>query len=288
VRAFGSEDGPDRYPTDTRGVGAFAYLDESKTQGHHRIISVGGFVVEAGQLGEIERRWRGGKAAVGLDPEKSVKHSGDWPDREPRSRLIETIGQLPIRAVIALLEDFRPKAFQKDKSKRSELYLHKPAFEYVLQRLVTNYFGAGGGPHVVSFDLRDDFVELSKAFSRCHPRRWNLPYSTLPSLRSVGVSDSLMATDAGAANEIADFVVSAFTRWAGARCAAFTSGTPSDLTEHERAARALAPLFPADLRSSRRRGYSIVTHTQQRTGKELLGKHIDQWLDELPDDEIPF
>lgn len=184
-------------------MGAIAYLDESKTEGRHRIISVGGFVVEAEQVSEVERRWRDGKTAVGLDPEVAVKHSGDGPDRELRSRLVELIGQLPIMAVIALLEDFRPDSLREDKRTRSELYIHKPAFEYVLQRLVTNYFGAGGGPHFVSFDLRDDFAELSKAFQRWHGRPWRLPYNTLPSMRNIGISSSLMATNGGAANEIA-------------------------------------------------------------------------------------
>jgi hypothetical protein len=266
-----------------------AFLDESKTPGRHRIISVGGFVAEATDIPAIEQIWRDGKESAGLDPDKPIKHSGDWPDQEPRTRLIELIGGMPIRAVIALLEDFRPDSYQQVKRLRSELFIHKPAFDYVLQRLASIYFKSEG-PHFVSFDLRDDFSELSKLFAQAHGRDWKLTYSTIPSMRSIGVGGSLLASNAGPANEIADFVASSFTRWTGARCEAQRKTSPViDLSEQDRCARALAPLFPVNPGSGTRRGFSIVTHTQQRTGKELLRRHLDGWIDALlDDDEIPF
>jgi hypothetical protein len=261
--------------------GAIAFLDESKAQGRHRIISVGGFVAELDRLPEVERRWRDGKAKLGLDPDGAIKHSGDWPDREIRSRLVEVIGGLPVQAVIALLEDLRPESLLHERATRSELYVHRHAFDYVLQRLATNYFGAGGGPHFVAFDLRDDFRELSRLFAEREALPWSLRHGPIPSLRSLGVCGTLLATDAGACNEIADFVVSAFTRWAGGRCAAHVSGACADLSEHDRCARALAPIFPVKPSTfGRRRGYSIVTFTQQRTGRELLRTNVETWLRE--------
>lgn len=78
-------------------------------------------------------------------------------------------------------------------------------------------------------------------------------------------------------------MISALTRWAGARCQAHRVANVAELSELERDCAALRDLFPTKgLIAQRWRGYSIVTFREDRTGKELLHRHLDQWLRELP------
>jgi hypothetical protein len=260
-----------------------AVLDESKSQ-HHPIISVGGFVAEMSDVGMIEDEWRRAKCEIGLDPERPIKYTMSWPDQANRGAMIATIGTLPVVVVVALLEDFRPARFGLRKQTRGELYIHRPAFEYVLQRLVEDqYCPADEGAHFVVFDHRDDFRRLSETYSKCHDNGWRFAGRSLPSLRSRGWSASLTAASEGPLNEIADLLVSTTTRWAGARCAIAKGRQMPEQAELDRDMLAIVERFPASPTSipTRRRGYSIITHTGNRTGKELLYDNIDRWLNEL-------
>ena len=190
-----------------------------------------------------------------------------------------------MRAVIALLEDFRPESYQQDKAKRKDLYILRSAFEYVLQRIATNYLTDPTGPHYVIYDYRSDWPDLSTIYSQLFQKGQRLPYSTIPPLSENGFHSALLVSNSGALNEIADFVASAMTRWAGTRCKAHKGATPPDRAEFDRACSGLLPLFPVKPGSGERRGYSVVTFTQNRTGKELLRDHLETWIAEVA---IPF
>jgi hypothetical protein len=104
----------------------------------------------------------------------------------------------------------------------------------------------------------------------------------------------------GALNEIADMTISCITRWAGARAAAHLGKTVRELPDLDREAREIIAHFPCapGVMPSRRQGYSLITHKENRTGKEILAAHIDGWtreIEDLPDppaavedDDIPF
>jgi hypothetical protein len=141
--------------------------------------------VEFERIVEVESRWDEAKREAGLDG-REVKYSMTWPDQKKRGELIRLIGELPVQAVIALLEDFRPKRIRlsRDKEKRGERYVHIRAFEWVLQRLAEpNYQQPDAAPHFVAFDLRDDFGKLADEYARHHPAGWRFSSRTLPSLR---------------------------------------------------------------------------------------------------------
>jgi hypothetical protein len=282
---------------------SLAVLDESKSD-KHPIISVGGFVCQLSDIPEIEERWRESKHLLGLGGRSSIKYSMSWAAPELRSDLINRLGDLPAKAVVALLEDFRPRSFKLRRETRAERYIHLPAFEYVLQRLVEGqYCAPGGGPHFVIFDHRDDFPKLSALYTRLHATEWKFAGRVLPSLSSRGWAASLTASCEGPLNEIADLIVSAMTRWAGGRCAEIKGKAFPERAELDANMRSLVGLFPSAPRAipKRRQGYSVITHTANRTGQELLYANVDRWLNELeppqplpaatpydPEDDIPF
>jgi hypothetical protein len=244
---------------------------------------VGGILVELDEVSAIEDRWNEAKMRVGMG-QSAVKYSMSWPDRVQRGELIASIGELPLRCAAVLLEDFRPMRLKLRKDTRSDIYVYARAFEWLLQRLASPLFcPASKGPHIVVFDLRDDLRKLAAEYSRHHASGWTFATGQVPSLRSLGYSASLYATDRGPLIEIADLVISALTRWAGARCQAHQVKNVPELSELERDCAALRDLFPTKTSIAQRwRGYSIVTFRENRTGKELLYRHLDQWLRELP------
>ena len=71
-------------------------------------------------------------------------------------------------------------------------------------------------------------------------------------------------------------------------------GEHAELARDCRAVRDLLPPSPTTI-PARWQGYSVITFTQNKTGKELLFNNIDGWLRGLPDpppspsdDDIPF
>jgi hypothetical protein len=134
----------------------FVVLDESKSE-KHPILSVGGIIVNGDDIPEIERKWAAMKRAAGFS-DRPVKYAMTWPDRSVRIHFMEQIGELRVRAVAALLEDFRPLRMKTKRETRSEAYVHLHAFEYVLQRLPESiYRDDTCAPNFVLFDHRDDF-----------------------------------------------------------------------------------------------------------------------------------
>jgi hypothetical protein len=260
-----------------------AVLDESSSD-KHPIVSVGGFICEFDHLVAIEKRWRNDKRTLGLGSDTAVKYSMSWPDPRLRSKLIARIGDLPISGVVALLEDFRPKSFKLRKETRGERYIHLRAFEYVLQRLVApQYCEPSSGPHLVIFDHRSDFPKLADHYANCHAKNWHFGDRSTSSLRSYGWASSLTAADGGPLNEIADLIVSAITRWAGGRCAQTRGKSVAERDELDTDVRAIIARFPASPNTipTRRQGFSVITHTGNRTGKELLYDNVDGWLNDL-------
>lgn len=258
-------------------------LDESKGH-HHPIISVGGVVLAHPAVRDVEEHWETAKQRVGLRGE-AIKYSMSWPDTARRADLIESIGDLSIQGVIAMLEDHRPKRMLLRKETRKELYVHRQCMEYVLQRIVGSlYVGDQGSPHFVVVDHRDDFPKLDATYRELYERGWSFASrSVLPSLRDRDSSRSLTAASGGPLVEIADMVVSTLTRWAACRCAEERGKQIGERDELDVACRAVMGLFPANPRSggAQRRGYSIVTHTKDLTGKELLRDRIDPWINGL-------
>lgn len=258
-------------------------LDESKHD-RHGILSVGGFLVEAHNVPGIETLWRSTKMRLGLEADQRIKYSMSWENLETRCQLIEAAGTLPIRAVIALLEDFRPAGMRKFKLTRKDTYIHRRAYIYVLQRLVENLYTAPGeGPHFVAIDHRDDFGAFLDGYEQGYRDGWTFGNKRLPSLHERGFSSSLLVCQAGPLHEIADLLTSAITRWADVRCSAHKGGKADDLPELERCARAVINLFPIGIDGvpPRRRGFSMVTHTKNQTGKELLRDNLDRWVADL-------
>jgi hypothetical protein len=261
----------------------FVVLDESKSE-KHPILSVGGIVVNGDDIPEIERRWAQMKRATNLEG-RPVKHSMTWPKPELRIYFMELIGQLPLKAVAALLEDFRPASMKLKKETRSEFYVHVVAFEYVLQRLPESIFrDRACAPNFVVVDHRSDFPKFATAYARCHGEGWYFPQWSrrVPSLESIGFTSGLHITQDGALNEIADMTVSCITRWAGARAAAHRGKTVPDLEGLDREAGEIIGCFPCSPTTPpRRQGFSLVTFKDNRTGKEVLAAHIDAWAQEI-------
>jgi hypothetical protein len=260
-----------------------AILDESSSD-KHPIVSVGGFVCEFDNVVAIEKRWRNAKRRLGLSSGTPVKYSMSWPEPRLRNELIACIGRLPVSGVVALLEDFRPRSFKLRKETRGERYIHLRAFEYVLQRLVApQYCEPNSGPHLVVFDHRSDFPKLADHYADCHAKDWRFGDQSIPSLRSCGWVASLTAANEGPLTEIADLIVSAITRWAGGRCAETRGKSFAERTELDTDLRAIIARFPASPTTipTRRQGFSVITHTGNRTGKELLYDNVDHWLNNL-------
>lgn len=209
-------------------------LDESKQRRHH-ILSVGGVVAELSQLPDVEEIWRETRAEAGVEAGTAIKYSMSWSGGpEQRARLIAAIGELPVKAVIALLEDFRPLGMKTRKATRKDAYVHRRAFEWCLQRLAGDlYIGAAEeGPHLVMIDGRDDFKEFQEVYTRSYEDGWpDLPYYPMPKLRNRGFSASLGECSNGPLHEIADLLTSCTTRWADERCMAQKNGRAPDREE---------------------------------------------------------
>jgi hypothetical protein len=292
----------------TRGANTLAcmaprliVLDESK-QRRHRILSVGGVVVDLGELPAVETSWADARQAAGIERGRAVKYSMNWPGGpNQRAQLIAAIGQLPLQAVIALLEDFRPLGMKARKATRKDAYIQRRAFEWVLQRLAGDLFipAAEGGPHLVMIDGRDDFSEFQEVYASGYQHGWpRLPYHPVAPLREHGFSAFLGECSNGPVHEIADLLTSCVTRWADERCIAHKGGKASDLAELDGCMADLLDLFPIGSPGvpPRRCGHSFIVHAGNRTGKELLHDHLDRWAHELeptppasaPADDIPF
>lgn len=258
-------------------------LDESRSEAFP-IYGVGGIVLDLRDLREIERAWQTATSRLALGAFR-VKHSGKWPELEARQQLVSSIATLPVRCVVVLLEDFRPMGWKERlKERKSDRYVHETALEWLLQRLDSTYAVPDKGPHLVIFDHRDDLGKLADSYARHHGGDgWRFHGKHVRPPHQLGYSSSLFATANGPVVEIADLVVGAMTQWAGAKCAAYNGRVAEKLPQLERECGSLRPLFPA--KSSLPecwRGYSIITFNQNRTGRELLGDHIDAWFRELP------
>jgi hypothetical protein len=274
-------------------------LDESK-QRRNRILSVGGVVAELADLPDVEEIWREAREEVGITPGTAIKYSMSWPGGPgQRARLIATIGQLPLKAVIALLEDFRPLGMRARKATRKDAYIQRRAFEWSLQRLAGDLYSdaAEQGPHLVMIDSRDDFKEFREVYALSYEKGWpGLPHHPVPALRDRGFSASLGECSNGPMHEIADLLTSCTTRWADERCMAHKGGHAPDRVELDDCMTTLIDLFPIgkDSVPPRRRGHSIVVHAGNRTGKEILHGSIDRWANELkqapgpPSNDMPF
>lgn len=260
-------------------------LDESKHR-RHGILSVGGIVLDHVDLLRVEESWRDSRQAAGIEDGMPLKYSLSWPQGpEQRSQLIAAIGRLPLQAVIALLEDFRPRGMRLRKETRKDSYIQCRAFEWTLQRLAGDLFVPDEqGPHFVMIDGRDDFREFQDVYARGYADGWpHLPYHPMPPLRDRGFSASLVECSNGPLHEIADLLTSCVTRWADERCAAHKGGKPKDLEELDNCMAELIELFPVGAKGFRPKhcGHSIIVHAQNLTGKDLLHDNLDSWAHEL-------
>jgi hypothetical protein len=268
-----------------RPASTVTVLDESK-QRRHGILSVGGIVLDLANLNEVEATWQDARLAAGIDSREHIKYSMSWPEGpQQRKQLIETIGRLPLKAVAALLEDFRPLRMKARKATRGDVYVQRRAFEWTLQRLAGGLFAADdSGPHIVMIDDRDDFHEFEAVYAQAYFEGWpDLPRYPLPPLQDRRFAGSLSTCSHGPLHEISDLLTSCTTRWADERCSAHKGGKPQDLEELDACMASLVQLFPVGATGvpPRRRGYSIVAHAGGRTGRELLRDNLDRWMHEL-------
>lgn len=288
--------------------------DESR-QVRHGVFSVGAIIAPLDEVPGIERRWREAKAELGISEKRVVHYAMHWPDRErQRPQLIKVAGQLPLRALIALLEDSRSSRAREDKRMRSDSFIQCRAFEYVLQRFAMPLYTAPGeGTHMVIFHRRDDIAEFEQVYESSYKNGWTFPSrdpmlgpSRVSSLRERGFSASLTTASKGPLVEIVDLLVSAITRWADGRAAAHRGKKVSELSELDSDARSLIDLFPVGVPDTppRRRGYSVITHREKRFANEVLRDNIDTWAADIQselflpvgttpiwqgdDDDIPF
>jgi hypothetical protein len=263
-------------------------LDESK-QSRHRILSVGGIVFDVADLAAIEADWAAARQAAGIEAGVAVKYSMSWPGGpEQRAKLLATIGELPVRAVISLLEDFRPLSMKAPgRATRKDAYIQSKAFEYTLQRLAGDLYvpADDDGPHLVLIDGRDDFKHFQEVYEGGYVYGWpHLPHHPMPALRERGFSASLGECSNGPMHEISDLLVSCVTRWADERCMDHKDGKAPNLEELDGCVAKLIDLFPVGKESipPRRSGHSMVVHAANRTGKEVLKGNLDQWAYDLP------
>ena len=260
------------------------FLDEggSTSRRWHPILSVGGVMLDTDHLCEVEEIWRNAKRQHDLEGH-DLRFGLKWPGGpKQRMEMIQVVGTLPLRAVAALLEDFRPLHMRVRKPTRADLYVHEDAFKYVLQRLCAPQYAASGGNHMVVFDHGDHFRKLDEQYRQCHGQPWG--DFGFPSLRNVGYSESLTAACGGPMVEIADLVLGSLTRWAMCRCAVEAGKDVPERQELDRACAAVIGHFPVRDGGMplRRRGWSVVVHTGNLTGKDMLRDHIDGWIRELP------
>jgi hypothetical protein len=277
-------------------------LDESK-QRRHGILSVGGVVIDLAALPAVEAGWAAARQAAGIADEMPIKYSMTWPGGPAqRAKLIAAVGGLPVKAVIALLEDFRPLNMKARKATRKDAYIQRHAFEWVLQRLAGELFipADESGPHLVLIDGRDDFNQFQEVYSSGYSDGWpEMPRHPMPALRERGFSASLGECSNGPVHEIADLLTSCVTRWADERCIFHKQGKAPDLEELDTCMGSLVGLFPIGKRGvpPRRCGHSFIVHAGNRTGKELLYDNLDRWAHEVnpvvfdlgsSKDDIPF
>lgn len=278
-------------------------LDESK-QSRHRILSVGGVVLDLADLAAIEADWAAARQAADIEAGAAVKYSMSWPGGpEQRAQLLAAVGELPVRAVISLLEDFRPLSMKAPgRATRKDAYIQSKAFEYTLQRLAGDLYIPVDdiGPHLVLIDGRDDFKHFQKVYEGGYGYGWpHLPHHPMPALRERGFSASLGECSNGPMHEIADLLVSCVTRWADERCMDHKEGKAPNLEELNNCVAKLIDLFPIGQEGipPRRSGHSMVVHAANRTGKEVLKDNLDRWAHGLrppafdlgsPADDIPF
>ena len=263
------------------------FLDESHPK-HHPVLGVGGFVCDLADVLRLERGWREAKEAVRLSADEPVRYAMRWKDPALRLPLIERVPKLgvPILAVAALLEDFRPKTYEKQKAKRNEMYIYRRGFEYVLQRLPQRLYLEPGapGPHLVFADRHDDFGCYEEEYAKGWAEGWpSLAYPIRP-LREAGFFAAPAQVSRGPAMEVADLIASVASRWAAAMVARDRGKLVQDLGELEAGMRALLPLFPTrPWGTPSWRGYSLIAHADRRTGGEVIYEGVDRWLLALRD-----
>lgn len=259
-----------------------AVLDDCKETKCHPIFAVGGLVVDLKKLTVVEQQWLDGKTSAGLKPDRHVKFTDAAPG--VCRALFKVIGGMPIQALVVLLEDFRPKRMRFPGSPtRRDIYVYRQAFEYALQRLSRQFTQGSPGPHLVAFDQRDDFAELEEVYSRCYRGDWPVgKEQNWPALKDVGFTAGLTRLAHGPLHEIADFIVGGLTLFAGVRCAKHRGkAVDGDRRVKHDVCRAIVPLFPRRPDNKRRLGWSVVTHTGELTGKELLKNNLQAWLNAL-------
>ena len=262
-----------------------AVLDDCKEAECHPIFAVGGLVVDLELLMAAEQAWRGAKEATGLKPEEPVKFRDAPP--EVCRRLFEAIGGMRTRCLVVLLEDFRPAWMRLPGLRtRRDIYVVGQAFEYALQRLSRQFTAGNPGPHFVAFDWCDDFGELEEVYSRSSWGDWPIGWGQVwPALKDAGFAAGLMQLAHGPLHEVADLIVGGLTLFAGVRCAEVRGKrVKAEKRAKHDACRAIVPLFPRRPNDRRRLGWSVVVHTRQLTGKELLRDNLERWLDELESD----
>ncbi|SEH16315.1 hypothetical protein [Thermoleophilum album] len=259
-----------------------AVLDDCKETKCHPIFAVGGLVVDLEKLADVEQQWLDGKTSAGLQPDRHLKFANAAP--EVCRALFGVIGRMPIQALAVLLEDFRPRRMRLPSSTtRRDIYVYRQAFEYALQRLSRQFTEGSPRPHLVAFDQRDDFAELEEVYSRCYRGDWPVgKEQNWPALKDVGFTAGLIRLAHGPLHEIADFIVGGLTLFAGVRCAKHRGKAVDEgrRAKHD-VCRAIVPLFPRRSDNRRRLGWSVVTHTRELTGKELLKNKLEEWLDAL-------
>jgi hypothetical protein len=271
-----------------RFVPIAAFLDESRQKKHHPILSVGGFVCDLADVPKLESKWMQAKGALGLTSGEPLRYAMTWSDKADRLRLIERIPKLgvEISAVAALLEDFRPKHYRGKtaaKERRKDMFIQRRAFAYVLQRLPERQYLTKGspGPHVVFVDRHDDFHCYEEEYAKGWSEGWQFPTlgRRVPPLRDLGFVAFPASLSGGPVMEIADLIGSVAVRWVEAMVASERGTSVQDFAELETGMRALIPLFPA--RSSTPpswRGYSLIAHRGDRTGREILYDRLDGWV----------
>jgi hypothetical protein len=261
------------------GESKVVVLDESHQHKHHPILSVGGFVIAEKDILVVEASWRQAKTETGLDPDRAVRFSRSWDEPSQRAELFCRMGDLPIAAVVAMLEDFRPRFMKRLKETRGDAYIQASSFEYVLQRMVgVQYVTAGGGPHLVAIDRRSDPERFHKVYADHYRTGWTFGTRHLPSLSEYGFAETLLTCDRGALHEIADFLVSGLTGWVAGRCAALKGEGPTDLAERNEMCRAVVGLLPSRGVPPSWAGWSIIAHKGDASGKQLITANIDGWL----------
>ena len=97
------------------------FLDESRRERHHPILSVGGFVCDLSGLTRLESRVDEREGGLGIRP-TSRPLRGYLAGPGCPAPLIEQIPALRVRlsAVAALLEDFRPQHLKGKEAKEGD------------------------------------------------------------------------------------------------------------------------------------------------------------------------